>query len=134
MGVAGKTAKEWLAIMLQTYQWRSHLPYFRNSTKRLSKKRKGYFVDTGFACNLIGIPSLADLAKSDYAGHLFESWIVNSLYQQVAVIPARCAFIIGVQALVLKLILYKYNGQLYPIEVKIVILLALVIHASYSCI
>lgn len=117
--IAGKTAKNWISLLKQTYQWRSHHPYFRNTTKRLSKKKKGYFSDTGLACHLLELTTPGDLLHSGHLGHLFETWVVNSVHQQSSLIPANVRMHhwrsnSGAEVD----LLIQHGGTLYPIEVK----------------
>nr|WP_156063777.1 DUF4143 domain-containing protein [Collinsella aerofaciens] len=52
-------------------------PYFSNARKRLIKTPKLYFLDTGLACNLIGIDSPKELMTSPQYGALFEAAIID---------------------------------------------------------
>ena len=79
IGVQAKTISRWLGIMQTCYQWHEILPYYGNTIKRLSKKRKGYFFDTGIACYLQHISSVEALASHPNLGALFETWVINQL-------------------------------------------------------
>ncbi|MEI8295542.1 MAG: AAA family ATPase, partial [Alphaproteobacteria bacterium] len=47
LDISAPTMKRWRNRLLASYQWMEVLPYFGNAIKRLSKKQKGYFCDTG---------------------------------------------------------------------------------------
>lgn len=52
IGLSPATATRWLNLLKNSYLWLETFPYFGNTIKRISKKRKGYFFDTGLACYL----------------------------------------------------------------------------------
>jgi predicted AAA+ superfamily ATPase len=73
---------EWLAILETTGQILSIQPYFENFGKRLIKSPKVYFVDSGVACHLLGIASLAELKRSTFAGAIFEGFVAAEIVKQ----------------------------------------------------
>lgn len=75
-GINIRTAKNWLALLEQSFIIRLLRPYHRNYGKRLIKTPKLYFEDTGLACSLLGIDSPEDLLTSSYRGALFENAVV----------------------------------------------------------
>ncbi len=54
-------------------------PFYENFGKRLTKSPKIYLADSGLACHLLGIDSPAELAKSPFAGSLFEGLIGSEI-------------------------------------------------------
>ncbi len=116
---AGKTAQRWLGILQATYLWRDVEAFSLNSIKKVSQRRKGYFVDTGFACQLLKIQSPEHLRGHPQCGALFETYINNSLH---AIIKSQM-FNVGmyhwrsVGGAKVDIIL-NYGNALYPIEVK----------------
>ena len=66
----------------------SHLlivpPFYENLGKRLIKSPKVYVADAGLACHLLGIDSLAELAKSPFQGALFEGFIASEIAKSQA--------------------------------------------------
>jgi len=120
IAASGKTAQRWLSILYATYMWRDARPFVGNTIKRITQKSKGYFVDTGFACQLLHIPSPESLMGHPMLGHLFETYVSNML----AVIIQRLSFSVGVyhwrsSGGAEVDILLECNNALYPIEVKI---------------
>lgn len=119
LGLSSPTIKRWRARLSASYQWMEILPYFGNTIKRLSKKPKGYFCDTGLACFLQRIPSPLALASHPHLGALFETYCVRliaTLCTTLSPAPALYHWRSNGGAEV-DLIL-DYNGWLYPIEMK----------------
>jgi predicted AAA+ superfamily ATPase len=119
IGVSPQTARRWLDLLTYTYQWFELFPYYGNTIKRISGKKKGYFKDSGFACYLQAIESPDSLAKSPKLGAIFETWAVNYIHQQFATLPVAphaYHWRTGGGAEV-DLVLEK-AGKLYPIEMK----------------
>ncbi len=87
IGIQAKTVTNWMSIMQTCYQWHEILPYYTNTIKRLSKKRKGYFSDSGFACYLQNITSSIALAAHPNRGALFETWVINQIKTLINILP-----------------------------------------------
>lgn len=80
VGVSANTIKSWISIMSKTGVICLLQPYYEESwTKRVVKRPKIYFFDTGVACHLLGIDSKETLKKSFLKGHLFETLVVNEI-------------------------------------------------------
>ena len=54
-------------------------PHHKNFSKRLIKRPKLYFYDTGLACNLLKIASVDQLDLHYLKGNLFENFVLNEL-------------------------------------------------------
>jgi len=119
VGVAPSTARKWLDLLTNTFQWLELFPYHGNTVKRLSGKRKGFLRDTGMACHLQRISSPEALVVSPMLGPMFETWAVNAIRRQfvnLAVSPQAYHWRTAGGAEV-DLVLER-DGRLYPIEVK----------------
>lgn len=119
IGISPPTARRWLELLKYTYQWFELLPYYGNTIKRIAGKKKGYFKDSGFACYLQKIESPESLAVNPKLGAIFETWVVNWIYQQfatMAVFP-NCYHWRSAGGAEVDLILEK-DGKLFPIEMK----------------
>lgn len=81
-GIMRKTANEWLSILEASYILFRLQPYFKNYNKRVIKKPKLYFYDTGLACSLLNIKSHSDLSMSMFKGPLFENLIISDIFKQ----------------------------------------------------
>ncbi|MBI2920065.1 MAG: ATP-binding protein [Planctomycetes bacterium] len=79
LGVSVPTITEWLGILEVTGQILIVPPYFENFGKRLVKSPKLYFVDSGLACHLLGIPSPAALRTSPFLGPVFEGFVASEI-------------------------------------------------------
>ena len=119
VGVSPSTARKWLDLLTNTFQWLELFPYHGSTIKRLSGKRKGFLRDTGMACSLQRISSPEALAVSPALGAMFETWAVNAIHRQfvtLAVPPQAYHWRTAGGAEVD--ILLERDGTLYPIEVK----------------
>lgn len=119
IGIAPQTAQEWTFILENSYQWIMIPPFSGNLIKRLSKKPKGYFTDTGFACYLTRINSRDALLGHPHFGHLFETFCVNQILRTLKTYGKSFNFYHwrtsgGAEV---DLIL-EMDGILYPIEFK----------------
>jgi len=75
-----KTIKSWISILLAGDIIYLLEPYNENSiTKRIVKRPKVYFTDTGLACYLARLNSPETLQKSIFSGRFVETYIVNEL-------------------------------------------------------
>jgi uncharacterized protein len=81
-GIDQRTANGWLSVLSASYILFLLRPYYKNFNKRVIKKPKLFFFDTGLAASLLGIRSTNDLALSPFRGHLFENLIIADLYKQ----------------------------------------------------
>ena len=78
-GVDVKTARGWLSVLEASHIVYLLQPFFSNRGKRLVKRPKLYFLDTGLACSLIGLEAVEDVRDSEYFGHLFEAAVVSEV-------------------------------------------------------
>jgi predicted AAA+ superfamily ATPase len=79
LGVSVPTVTQWLSVLEITAQILMIPPFYENLGKRLIKSPKVYVADSGLACHLLGIASAAELAKSPFAGALFEGFIAAEI-------------------------------------------------------
>ena len=79
LGVSVPTITQWLGVLETTAQILIVPPFYENLGKRLIKSPKVYLADSGLACHLLGIDSAAELAKSPFAGSLFEGFIASEI-------------------------------------------------------
>lgn len=73
------TATRYLALLAASFVIRLVPPYLANRASRLIKSPKLYFSDSGMACHLAGVESVAALAHSPMAGALFETYAAQNL-------------------------------------------------------
>ncbi len=79
LGVSVPTITQWLSVLETTAQILVVPPFYENFGKRLIKSPKVYVADSGLACHLLGIDTAAELAKSPFAGVLFEGFIASEI-------------------------------------------------------
>ncbi len=79
LGVSVPTITQWLGVLETTAQIIVVPPFYENFGKRPIKSPKVYLVDSGLACHLLGIDTTAELAKSPFAGVLFEGFIASEI-------------------------------------------------------
>lgn len=78
-GVDVKTIQSWLGILENSFIIFLLRPHFKNFNKRVVKRPKLYFYDTGLACALLGIHTAKELSLNMYRGHLFESMVISEI-------------------------------------------------------
>lgn len=117
--VSPKTAAAWVSILQASGIISLLEPYHVNTTKRLAKTPKLYFMDTGLCCWLAGWNNAEQLKNSMFSGAILETWVYGQLVRSFANAGKRPS-------------LYYYrdrdgaeidficlmNGCLYPMEVK----------------
>lgn len=79
LGVSVPTITQWLNVLETTAQILIVPPFYENLGKRLIKSPKVYIADSGLACHLLGIGSAAELARSPFAGALFEGFLAAEI-------------------------------------------------------
>src|SRR5271166_790594 len=79
LGVSVPTIGDWLQVLEITGQIMLVPPYFENFGKRLIKSPKIYLGDSGMACYLLGIATLAELDRSPFLGALFEGHVASEI-------------------------------------------------------
>lgn len=78
-GVDNMTVKTWLNVLEMTYLIRLLRPHHRNFGKRLNKRPKLHFLDTGLACRLLHLDNVQQLTQSPLWGGLAESWFFGEI-------------------------------------------------------
>lgn len=82
IGVSPNTITSWLSVLQASYIVTLLPPYFENTSKRLTKMPKLYFLDTGLACYLLGIESPEQLSRDKMRWALFENFVVTEALKQ----------------------------------------------------
>ncbi len=81
-GVSHNTITSWLSVLEACFIIFRVKPYHKNYSKRLVKNHKIYFVDTGLACNLLGIRKEEELSYHFLRGALFETFVIGEFYKE----------------------------------------------------
>jgi len=82
IGVSFTTAKRWLSLLETGYQILLLYPYYKNLGKRIIKRPKIYFTDTGLASYLLGIHTPESLFSGPFFGPLFETLVVTDFWKR----------------------------------------------------
>ncbi|MEJ7560404.1 MAG: DUF4143 domain-containing protein [Pedobacter sp.] len=80
--ISQPTAKSWLSILETSYLIFQLQPYHENFNKRLVKRPKIYFYDTGLLNYLLGIRSVEEMEANRLKGHIFENMIIAEYIKQ----------------------------------------------------
>ena len=83
LGVAVNTVRSWLGILNASYQVFFLRPWYVNLGKRLVKRPKLYFTDTGTLCHLLGLETPGQLADSRHQGAVVENAVVAEVFKAV---------------------------------------------------
>ena len=80
IGVDKKTVMSWIGVLEASNIIYLLQPYYESSlTKRVVKRLKIYFKDTGLACHLAKLGDAKSLAVSHFAGHFVETYVINEI-------------------------------------------------------
>ncbi len=82
VGVSSPTISDWLSILAASYICFTIHPYYANIGKRLTKKPKLYFYDTGLMAYLLSINDPIQIATHPLRGALFENLIMSEMAKQ----------------------------------------------------
>ncbi|MBI4517887.1 MAG: ATP-binding protein [Deltaproteobacteria bacterium] len=119
VGIDSKTVDHWLSLLETSYQIVSLPAYFATTTKRLVKRPKWVFADSGLGLHVQAIRDAHGLLNAPHFGHLFESFVImeiRKLYGHAGM-PWNGSFWRTPQGLECDLVL-PVAGRLVPIEIK----------------
>ncbi len=77
IGVSVKTIQNWISVLEASYIIFLLPSYHKNLGKRIVKRPKLYFFDTGLICYMTGIENENILNKGPLGGSVFENYIVS---------------------------------------------------------
>ena len=72
-----QTIRRWLNALQVGYLVTTLPPHFASYRKRIRKRPRLHFLDTGLACYLLGIRDAATLERHPLRGSVFESFVVT---------------------------------------------------------
>jgi uncharacterized protein len=78
-GADVKTVNSWLSVLESSYIIYLLRPHSENFSKRIVKRPKLYFYDSGLVCHLIGIQSAIEMDLHPNRGALFETLIIGEV-------------------------------------------------------
>jgi len=82
LAVSVNTIKRWLSILEASYIAFLLPPYYKNIGKRLVKRPKLYFYDSGFAAYLTGMDNKNVFENNPLSGKLFENYIISEIIKR----------------------------------------------------
>ncbi|MGI6490596.1 MAG: ATP-binding protein [Sphaerochaeta sp.] len=115
-----KTVQAWLSVLESSGLVYLLQPYHNNFNKRLAKKPKLHFLDTGLACWLLGWNTPDQLVHGAMWGHIFESFVfgevLKSYYNDGIVVPPLYYYR-DRERTEIDLVI-EQGDTLYPVEIK----------------
>jgi uncharacterized protein len=78
-GISQPTARHWLSALQIGFLVTMLPPHHANFSKRLRKRPKLHFVDSGLLCYLLGIQSPETLERHPLRGAIFESFVAGEI-------------------------------------------------------
>jgi uncharacterized protein len=81
------TITDYLQIAEGTFLWRSIQSFDRHPLRQVVKMPKGHFRDSGLLNYLLHIRSMDDLLNHPQVGHLFESFVIESMMKHLEASP-----------------------------------------------
>jgi uncharacterized protein len=82
-GISHNTARSWLSVLEASFLVVSLPAWHRNVRKQIVKAPKLHFLDTGLACNVLGIRDPDHLRLHPLRGALFESWVTSEIIKSL---------------------------------------------------
>ncbi|MCM1123544.1 MAG: ATP-binding protein [Eubacterium sp.] len=116
-----KTADHWLSLLVSSGLVYLLPPYSGNTIKRIVKRPKLYFMDSGLACYLSLWNNPRALELSAMAGAMFENYVISEIikgYVNHGIdVRSRLCYYRDNNGMEIDLMILD-NGILYPIEIK----------------
>ena len=83
VGIDARTSKSWISILESSGIVMLLQPYANNLAKRIIKKPKVYFMDTGLCAFLCGWTDAKIMEASSMAGAFFETYVVSEIVKSI---------------------------------------------------
>ncbi|MBP5406168.1 ATP-binding protein [bacterium] len=121
IGIDSKTADKWLSVLVSSGIVVLLSPFSANTVKRIVKRPKLYFMDTGLACYLSFWNNPRALELSAMSGAMFETYVVSEIIKSYANkgidIRSRLCYYRDNNSKEIDLLIVQ-NGKIFPIEIK----------------
>ena len=121
VGIDSRTAKNWISVLESSGIIMLLQPYANNLSKRIIKKPKLYFMDTGLCAFLCGWSDSDVIEASPMAGAFFETYVVSEIVKSIRNAGKRieyCLYYYRDRDKKEVDLIYIQNQKLYPIEIK----------------
>ncbi len=120
LGIAVNTIKAWISVLEATYQIFILHPYHANVGKRLVKRPKIYFMDTGILCYLVGLRDPLHAAAGPMGGALMENVVLAEIVKHYMHRGERPPVWFWRTAAGCEVdIIIESDGRLHPVEIKL---------------
>jgi predicted AAA+ superfamily ATPase len=119
LDISLNTVKSWLSVLQASGIVYLLQPYYENITKRLTKRPKLYFLDTGLCAYLTDWNTPETLSSGAMSGAIFETFVITEIlksYKHNGLQPSLYYYRDSNQVEIDLLILQ--NGIIYPVEIK----------------
>ncbi len=119
IGVSHNTIRSWFSILQASYLSFTLPAWFPNIKKRVVKRPKHHFLDTGLLCYLLGIQTAEQLQFHPLRGAIFETWVSSEIYKGIlnqGLQPSLHHYREG-NGIEFDLLIDK-NGRMTPVEIK----------------
>ena len=119
VGISQQTARRWLSALEVGHLAITLPPHFRSFSRRLRKRPRLHFLDSGLVCYLLGIRDGATLEHHPLRGAVFESFVVGELVKAFAAMRRDPPLFFWRDATGHEIdILIDAGERLIPVEVK----------------
>lgn len=117
LGVSDHTAQRYLDLLAGTFMVRQLRPWNYNTKKRLIKRPKIYFRDTGILHALFALPSKKEVFLHPKLGASWEGFALEETIKSMQLKEDE-AFFLGIHASAEIDLVFQKKGGLYGVEVK----------------
>ena len=83
VGITQQTVRRWLNALQVGFLVTTLPPHFASYRKRIRKRPRLHFLDSGLACYLLGIHDAGTLERHPLRGSIFESFVVAELVKHI---------------------------------------------------
>lgn len=117
LAVSDHTAQRYLDLLSGTFMVRQLRPWNYNTKKRIIKRPKIYFRDTGILHALFNLPEKKDILSHPKLGASWEGFALEETIKAIQ-LKENEVFFWGVHASAEIDLVFQKNGRLYGVEVK----------------
>ncbi|MBI2995741.1 MAG: DUF4143 domain-containing protein [Candidatus Melainabacteria bacterium] len=119
LGISAVTTKEYINLLITTYQFFLLYPYYKKLKTRLVKTPKIYSLDTGLTNSLERITDKDRLLNSGRFGNIFENWVLTELIKQKSLLGIQPDFHFFRTSTGIEIdLIIDFTDKLIPIEIK----------------
>ncbi len=120
LGISATTLRQWLSVLEASYLVFRLRPYFANIRKRLTKRPKIYFYDTGLLATILAIKNKQELKNHPLYGQIFENFIVAEIIKTFSHFnfPRKIYFLRDKTGNEIDLLWPHYGQKLSALEIK----------------